>query len=312
MPNAVIEALEKLSNKLTSNLKLTYLIAFIAGTIPFLIIMYIYNWDFIAFWSVGFLSFLTMGSGIVMKFLGGFGLILTYAWGCAFALRLFSKQIKGDKKAANRMKLVLIIGSLFLVGYGVYTILTNILFTPGRDIITTVLTLYGIISLMLQVYIIPAVRDQFKPSKRPSFWQRVKGRFGNFKYSLWKGYQTRVRKDFGKVFAAEYGRYKLELEDIRDQLSGVLLLPITIIYIGFLPLFGISIILWLRIFSQNQRGFTNLEKILLILVVGTLMVLSIILFFVITNPKIYIYFNVSYGIALICSVVLFMYVLRKA
>lgn len=317
MPHKIILSLEKVSNKLTDRLVLTYLIALIAGTVPFLIIMFYYNWDFSAFWAVGFLTTLTTISGTVMKFLGGLGLILTYAVGCAFILKKFSGSIKGKKAKARRLKLMLILGSFALAAYGVYTILTSVIKLPKLDILTYLLTIYGIVSLMLLVYLIPAIREKFvMVEQKKSLWQRIKGRFGNFKYSLWKGYQTRIRKDYGKVFAAEYDRYNTDLGDIRDQMSGVLLLPITIIYIGFLPLFGIAIVLWLRLFSQNKKSFQKVEKILLIVVIGGIMVLSIALFFILSilnpDPTRLIFFNVSYGSGLIFSVALFMYVLSKA
>jgi len=312
MPNKVTEFLEKISNQLTERLALNYIIALVAGCVPFLIVMIYYNWDISAFWSVGFLSGLTTFSGVIMKFLGGLGLILTYAWGCAFALRMFSKRIKGNKTAAQRMKLFLILGSLALAGYGVYNILSSLLSLPEITILTYLLTVYGIISLMLMVYILPAIKDQFQPAATESLWQKIKGKFGGFKYSLWKGYKTRARKDFGKVYAAEYDRYKTDLADIRDQLSGILLLPITLIYIGFLPLLGVSIVLWLRIFSQTKKPFHMFEKILLIVIIGVIMVLSIILFFVITDPTMLVFWNIAYGIGLIFSVCLFIYVIRNA
>ena len=312
MPNKITNFLEKISNRLTERLALNYLIALIAGCVPFLIVMIYYNWDFSAFWSAGFLSGLTTFSGVIMKFLGGLGLILTYAWGCAFALRMFSKQIKGNKAAAQRMKLALILGSLALAGYGVYNILSSLFSLPEITMLTYLLTVYGIVSLMLMVYILPAIKDQFQPAATESLWQKFKGKFGGFKYSLWKGYKTRVRQDFGTVYAAEYDRYKTDLADMRDQLSGILLLPITLIYIGFLPLLDVSIVLWLRIFSQTKKPFHMFEKILLIVIIGTIMVLSIILFFVITDPTMLVFWNIAYGSGLIFSVCLFIYVIKNA
>ncbi|MHA1323985.1 MAG: hypothetical protein ACTSRL_14455 [Candidatus Helarchaeota archaeon] len=304
--------MEQVSNRITENLLLIYLLAFLAGLIPFLGILVYYNWDISQFWTIGFLTSLMTVSGSVMKFIGGLGLILTYAWGCAFALKLFSPQIKGRRNLAERLKLILILGSFALAAYGIYNILTSLTSLPDITLLTYLFTIYGICSLMLVVYLIPAIKEEFQPIAKPTRWERIKGKFGGFKYSLWKGYQTRVRKDFGKVFAKEYDHYKTDLEDMRDQLSGVLLAPITIIFIGFLPLFGVSIILWLRIFSQAKKPFLKLEKLLLSISIGCLLVFAIILFIVITDPFLMAIFNIVYGIGLIFSVILFMYVLSKA
>ncbi|MBE0526471.1 MAG: hypothetical protein IH631_05980, partial [Candidatus Thorarchaeota archaeon] len=121
-----------------------------------------------------------------------------------------------------------------------------------------------------------------------------------------------LRKDYGSVYAKEFERYGLRLFMIRSILSGLVLLPISLILITITPLAILSIALWIRIFSLYYEHFSGLERGLLILVTVSVALLTTIAFF---QPDLIAFngfFDVSYGIGLLSGIILlFAIILRK-
>lgn len=217
--------LEKLSKKLLNHLILAYLISFSVGAIVFVIIMFLFNWNFGIFFEIPFFLVFTIISGVIMKFLGGLGISITYVTFCTIILRIFRKQLKGKKRAIKGFKIFFIILGVIICLYGLYVLISSIIFflQPIDLIERFTSVIFGIFTLMIFVFFIPLVQDAYRPFEKESLWNTIKGKFGGFKYSLWRGYQSRIRKDYGKVHIAEYERLKDNVEDIRDQISGFLL-----------------------------------------------------------------------------------------
>ncbi len=305
--------IQKVVNKVAENLLLSYLIGFMVGTFLFLIVMLLYNWDTGIFIEVTFLLILTSISGITMNFLSGLGIIITYAMICALFFRLFSGVIKGKKGRGKILKIFFLGLAGLICGYGVYVFIMAILYTRPLTFIEKLISLvFGMWSLIFFVYLIPVIQGEYRPLYKENLRGKIKGKFGGFKYSLWSGYQSRIRKDYGKVYSAEYESYKTDIEDIRDQLSGLLLLPFMIILIAFLPLMGIAIILWIRIFSLDKKPFTTGEKILLLLILAGVLIISTFIFLFVNITELLAYFNISYAIGIFSGVILLIYLIIKS
>jgi hypothetical protein len=275
--------------------------------------MLLYNWDIRGFIELTFLLILTAVSGVTMRFLSGLGLIITYAMISSYLFRISSGLIKGRKTSGKLFKALLLGVAGIIWGYGSYVFITAVLYMRTLSFIEEWISLlFGMYSLIVLVYLIPVIRGEYQPLAEEGLRDRTKGKLGGFKFSIWSGYQSRIRKEYGKVYAAEYERYKIEIEDIRGQLSGLLLLPFTFMLIAFLPLMGIAIVLWIRLFSLDKKPLTIGERILLSLVLAGILTISMLIFFFVDITALLTYFNISYAIGIFFGICLLVYVILKS
>jgi len=293
-----------LINTIAQKRKEAYLIGFLVGVPVLIYFLFVNNWsvgDLLTsqtFWG------LVAVDMILMKFLSGIGIMLTYASVCGIVLKLSSEGIKGNKNLALILKIVLLLPIIAIAAYGIIKISGIFTIPTGLDLIETAVAVYGIWSLMLFVYIIPAVKSVFQPEYEESKIDSIKRKFGGVKFSLWKGYQSKVRKDHGKVYAKEVEQYQDRLANIRSQLSGILLLPICIILLIVPPLAGLLVVLWLRLFSLHKVPLSKFERLLLVLVVLLVLVASTYAFLFLDTITILSYLNLSYGIGILVSIIL--------
>jgi len=308
----MFEYIQKISNKVAENLVISYLLSFITSTALFSIIMLFCNWDIRNFVEVTSLLILVSISGVTMKFLSGFGLIITYATISSVLFRIFSTVLISRKTGGKVFKIVLLEVAGLIFGYGVYILIITLVTTRSLTFIEKLIHLvFGVWSLIILVYLIPVIQGAYRPLDEEGLRDKITGKFVGFKYSLWSGYQSRIRKDYGEVYAAEYERYKTDLEDIRDQLSGLLLLPFMFILLPILPLMGVAIILWLRLFSHNKKPFIIGERILISFVLAGICITStFVLLFVDVAVLLY-YFNISYAMGIFSGVTLLVYIILK-
>lgn len=332
--NKINDKMTDFSNNVANNLLLTYLIAVIVGSVLFFIIIIFNNWNWSVLIAEPSILGLTSISGIVLKFISGIGISVTYGTVCVLILKAFSGFIKGNKSRARILKIFLIVIAGAILGYGVYIFILNVFFLEKEipilgpllelllppSLFDQLLELFnkftslilGLWSLILFVDILPAIREELNPMHETTRWESVKEKFAGMKYSLWKGYHRRVHKDYGKVFKAEYGRYKEDIEQIRAQLSGLLLLPFTIILITFPVLMGVAFVLWIRLFSQDKKIFTRVEKILLIFIISVVLVASTIIFLFVNVKTLIPLFNIAYAIGIFISMFILSVVITRA
>jgi len=305
--------LQKIIENITDNLVISYTISFVASSSLFLVLMFVYNWDISSFIELTFLLILTAVSGITMRFLSGLGLIITYAMISSFVFRIFSGLIKGRKTSGKVLKTLLLGVAGIIWGYGGYVFISAILYMRTLSVIEEWISLLlGIWSLIILVYLMPVIKGEYQPLAEEGIRDRIKGKLGGFKYSIWSGYKLRIRQDYGKVYTAEYERYKTDIEDIRDQLSGLLLLPFIFMLIAFLPLMGIAIIIWIRIFTLDKKPLTIGERILLSLVLAGILIISTLIFLFVDITALLTYFDISYATGIFFGICLLVYVILKS
>ena len=228
------QILKDLSEKISEKLLISYMIAALVGTVPFLIIMFAFGWNVRIFTTMPFFQFFTAVSGTTMKFLGGLGMSITYTTVVILFFKIFSKKMKGKKQFVKGMKLIFTILSFALIIYGIYIFITGLNKLPGTILEIFTQLIFGMFTLIISVYMIPVIKDIYQPFHEEGATERVKGKLGNIKYSLWKGYKSRIRKDYGTVEAAEYEKLKDEIDDFRSQLSAILLIPLAFALVLFL------------------------------------------------------------------------------
>jgi hypothetical protein len=204
----------------------------------------------------------------VINFLSGFGLILNIA----IAFEFIFEKIKGNK---NKFLINLLIGiqiiiTIIIIVYIIqrmYTTYINeeILALAGvweefYDIFDVIIFLYGIISLLLTLYIIPLLRNKFDEAIN-------QGRLMKLKKSM---------KELGRSFKKKYFslRSKYAKAQLQDQISSkellkiwqkmfaiFFLIPSAIAAFLFTPVAFILAVFWAKIFIFDKSEIRKYEKI---------------------------------------------------
>ena len=169
-----------------------YIIGLVAATI-FMILELIFG--FVAL-DISFLIFFW-----TMKLLAGFGLILTVANGILWILNRYTEKF--SKKHVQVLIIIQVIIPGIFIGFAIYSIFSNL---PPAEPPTGIqywfdllVFLYGIISLMLTLYIIPLIREEFQEAVDTGLIKWVKrgakkiGRKMKKRYFSWKGKYAKVQ-----------------------------------------------------------------------------------------------------------------------
>jgi hypothetical protein len=188
---------------------------------------------------------------VVIKFLAGFGLPMGLSTFVIFVLAHFEKWFCGEKNRANVKRLLLFVVFVLiivLIYQGPYKIITSIL-KPGANLnfLDIILYIYGIASLFITMYILPLLKNKFFIAKlivekdvlKKSVTQTV------------QGIKTRVqswRKQYAKVEIQKQVSLKEQLNEVRRHMAIFTFFFLGIGCLVFMPLSGIFIFIWLRIY----------------------------------------------------------------
>jgi len=212
----------------------------------------------------------------VLRFLSGFGLILSIANGFTFLLDKFKDKL--DKKQVNIIVTFEIIIPIILIIYSIYKIFSSIGVPKFSSevgfmlVLDIVLFLYGIISLLLNLYIIQLVQEQFQDAV-------IKKRFGGVKSGAKKVGRKIKKKYFG--WRKKYAKAQIQdqktltemLELWQHKLAIYLLVPIGIASLLFTPIAFICIMFGLKIFVFENDDIKSYEKVALL---GSMITIGII------------------------------------
>lgn len=281
-----------------------YIMAIFVGGVILLVMLFINSFSFQTLYMSETAMLLLSISGVVMKFLSGLGVMLTYASVCALVFRLLTDQVKGSRKRFSALKTVLILPILAILTYAIYTLVKALVYSQNLTLIENLTAVYGIWSLMLLVYIIPIALGKYDPKLGKGTMEGVGERLGGLKHSIWRGYQSYIWRDYGRVYSVEFERYRERMADLRAVLSGFLLWPIALILILFPPLGILSVMLWFRIFSLDYKPFSGFERVLLTAIVVVVLFVTTYLFLASDLATLQVYFDFSYAIGMFFSIAL--------
>jgi hypothetical protein len=298
----MLARIREFSKRIANNPIASYFTAIVVGCFIFLVFMFYYQWDLIAFISSNTMFVMTAISGTVIRFLSGLGITLTYAALCQFIFTRSSGFVKGKKKRVRILKLFVLLPILVIVAYAAYKFANAALYSNPLTILELLLAIGGVWSLMIMVYAIPASRSEYKPEFEDDKTDEIKSKLEEFKDSIWKGYQSKVHKEYGKVQAKEFEKYHRKIDEIRQRLSAILILPLSLILLVFPPLTGIGIILWIRSFSLDDKALAKVENFLLIIVVVGVIVVSSIMFLFVDVAALVIFFDSAYAVGMVLSI----------
>ena len=234
-----------------------YIIGLVATTI-FMILEFIFG--FIALTTTFLIFFWTM------KLLSGFGLILTVSNGILWILSRFTEKF--TKKHVQALIIIQVIVPGIFVGYAIYSIISSLPpAIPPTGIqywLDLLVFLYGIISLMLTLYIIPLIREEFQEAVDMGIIKRTKRGAKEIGRKMKKGYFN-WRGNYAKAQIQDQMTLGEVLDIWRNQFAVYLLIPIAIGSLVFTPIAFICIIFWLKIIVFDKGEPKFYERIALLI-----------------------------------------------
>ncbi len=204
----------------------------------------------------------------VVKFLAGFGLVLSISNGFLLLMDKLSSKLK--KRGTIILIVIEIIIPLFLIGYAIYKIISS--YTEAAAVTQTglwlwfdnIIYIYGIISLLLNLYIIPLASEQFHKAveiSKLSFWKKGAKKVAR---KIKKEYFS-LRKEYAKAQVQDQMAVKDILDLWRNKFAVNLLLILAIGSFLFMPIAFICVLYWLHLYVFYRLQIRLWEKAALLL-----------------------------------------------
>ncbi|TFG01135.1 MAG: hypothetical protein EU542_07445 [Promethearchaeota archaeon] len=227
-----------------------------------------------------------------VKFLSGFGIILSIANVFLIILKKFKEKF--GKKELNIFNIVQIVVPLIFIGYAIYSTAVsyiNKVIIGGTGFwywVNLLIYLYGILSLLLNLYILPIIRDEITEAAemgKLGWWKKgVKKVARGIKKKYFE-----LRKEYASAQVQDQMTAKEILDLWRNKFALNFLLILGIGSIIFTPVTIVCIIFWLRIYIFFRSKIKKYEKISLLVSLIFIGIITLILPFL----NLSIYANIS-------------------
>jgi len=193
-------------------------------------------------------------------------LILTVSNGILWILSRFTEKF--TKKHVQALIIIQVIVPGIFVGYAIYSIISSLPpAIPPTGIqywLDLLIFLYGIISLMLTLYLIPLIREEFHEAVDMGIIKRVKRETKEIGRKMKKGYFN-WRGKYAKAQIQDQMTLGEVLDIWRNQFAVYLLIPIAIGSLVFTPIAFICVIFWLKIIVFDKGEPKFYERIALLI-----------------------------------------------
>ncbi len=253
-----------------NRLRILYIIGLSISTVLMLILM---------IFGVFILNLTAIIFFYAIKFLSGFGLVLSIANG--FLILLDKASEKMDKKTANIIIIIQIGVPFVFIGYAIYLVfssyLRNTLFSPSGFwlVIDVLMYVYGILSLLLTLYILPLMKDEFyKGIELSKFLGLKKGAKGAAR-KIKKKYFT-LKGNYAKVQKQDQLTVKDLLDTWRIKFAINFLLIIAIGSLIFTPLAFLCAFYWSRLYISFRSERKEYERYALMIAIGIIGIIALI------------------------------------
>ena len=289
-----------------------YTIFYISGLVITTVLMF-----FILF-SVNILSISFLLFFWIIKFLSGFGLILSIANGFLIILDKTKEKIAKNKKIVNYIIIFQIVIPLILIGYAIYAIFSSYYdwgTTQGIGLwFDLILYIYGIASLLLTLYVIPIIREEFQDAADQGFFKRFKKGAKQAGRGIKKKYYG-FRKEYAKKQIQDQKTLKDLLGVWRHKFAIYLLVPFAIGTLIFTPIAFVCLAFWIKIFiiDKDPEIYERYALLVSIICSGLIAILSPILRFnLYIDIENYLWtINIFYLIGIVVASVIFISKLMK-
>ncbi len=221
----------------------------------------------------------------VVKFLSGFGLILSITNVFLFLLSRSKKKI--STRGTNVLIVFQILVPIVLILYALNKLYSSYIGAPNTMSMTgvwadfyvlfdNIIYIYGILSLLIQLYLIPILKQEFdiiiNKGRNQKWGSSIKnfGRNANKQVAKW-------RKEDAKVKYLDQKSIKELLDNWRNRFAVILLIPLAIGSLSFTPITFILVIMWAKIIIWDRSDIHSYEKIAIfisIVLIGLIAVLT--------------------------------------
>jgi MFS family permease len=250
----------------------------------------------------------------VLRFLSGFGLILTVTNIFLFLLNLVKDKI--GKTAVNAFIIIQVIIPVILIIFGIYKIVSSLGPAQGASLSDFsfwsdfLLFAFGICSISLSLYIIPLLKEEFQSAADEGIFTRLKrgakkvGRGAKKKYFSF-------RKKYAKAEIQDQTTIKEILEIWRSKFAVYLLLPLGIGSLIFTPITFVCLVFWIRffVFDEDPEPYERFCLLISIIFVATIGLLSYLFDWVFYSAISELFWSIElfYLAGIIISSVIFIY-----
>ncbi|MFX1377106.1 MAG: hypothetical protein ACFFA0_14970 [Promethearchaeota archaeon] len=264
--------------------------------------------------SISFLLFLW-----IIKFISGFGLILSIANGFLILLDKTKEKMAKNKKFVNYIVIFQILIPLILIIYAIYAIFSSYYEWGGTQKgiglwFNLILYIYGIASLLLTLYIIPIIREEFQDAVDQGFFKRFKKGAKQVGRGIKKKYYG-FRKEYAKKQIQDQKTLKDLLEVWRHKFAIYLLIPLAIGTLIFTPITFVCLLFWIKVFiiDKDPEIYEKYALLVSIICSGLIAILSPILRFdlYITIEDLLWTMNIFYLIGIVIASLIFVNKLMK-
>ncbi|MFX0083449.1 MAG: hypothetical protein ACFE94_17010 [Candidatus Hodarchaeota archaeon] len=256
-----------------------YTILYIIGLAITTVLMF-----FILF-SINILSISFLFFFWIVKFLSGFGLILSIANGFLILLDKTKEKMAKNKKFVNYIVIFQILIPIVLIVYATYAIFSSYFEWGGTQegfglVFDLIIYIYGIASLLITLYIIPIIREEFQDAADQGFFKRFKKGAKQVGRGIKKKYYG-FRKEYAKKQIQDQKTLKDLLEVWRHKFAIYLLIPFAIGTLIFTPITFVCLLFWIKVFiiDKDPEIYEKYALLISIICSGLIAVLSPILRF---------------------------------
>lgn len=214
-----------------------------------------------------------------IKFLAGFGLIISIANG--FLVLLDKTSEKLDKRATNIVVIVEIIIPFVFIGYAIYQIISsyfeNSLFSQEGFllVIDILIYIYGIVSLLMSLYILPLMNDVFYKGVELSKFVGFKKRAKKAARKVKKKYYA-LRGEYAMLEKQDHLTIKDLLGTWRNKFAINFLIIIALGSLIFTPIAFICVMYWLRLYVIFRIERKNYERFTLLIGISIVGIIALI------------------------------------
>ncbi len=203
----------------------------------------------------------------VIMFLSGFGLILGIANGFLLLMDKLSDKLK--KKSTKFLIVVEIILPIILIGYAIYKIFSSYFQATAVTQegiwfwIDKILYIYGIVSLLLTLYILPLASEQFQKAMelgKLTFWKKKAKKVAR---EIKKKYFS-LRKEFARAQVQDQMTVKEILDIWRNKFAINFLLVLALGSFIFTPIAFICVMYWFHLYIFFRIQTRTWEKVILL------------------------------------------------
>ncbi|MFX1278785.1 MAG: hypothetical protein ACFFA3_05160 [Promethearchaeota archaeon] len=290
-----------------------YLILYIVGLAITTVLM------FLILFSVNVLSISFLLFFWIIKFLSGFGLILSIANGFLILLDKTKEKMAKSKKFVNFIIIFQIIIPIILICYAIYAIFSSYYEWGGTQKgiglwFNLILYIYGIASLLLTLYVIPIIREEFQDAVDQGAFKRFKKGAKQVGRGIKKKYYG-FRKEYAKKQIQDQKTLKDLLAVWRQKFAIYLLIPLAIGTLIFTPIAFVCLLFWIKIFiiDKDPEIYERYALLVSIICSGLIAILSPIVRFdlYITIEDLLWTLNIFYLIGIVLASIIFVTKLLK-